>query len=228
MKLFYTIIAVLFCWVNPLKAQYISLNGGMAMPVGSFSNSNLSKPEDGFAQNGGAVGFGVNYHVYPKVGVCFKFNYSSLGFNTSEYSNQVNDLAPQGTTQTITSEGNYRATSALAGGYLSLGKKKLTLDIHVAAGFVSLRSPALVSTSTYSGNSYTTNIASVKDVSPAIGYGFTLRYALPKDFYALVNIDNINANMQFPKNSYTSNKEEIVTKPYQAYSMTIGIGYAIQ
>jgi hypothetical protein len=86
----------------------------------------------------------------------------------------------------------------------------------------------LTSTSTYGGNSYTTTIESIKDVSPAIGYGFTVKYALPKNFYATVNIDNVNANMQFPKYSYQSNKEDIVTKPYQAYSFTIGVGYAIQ
>lgn len=228
MKPYYILIAVLFLWVSPLRAQYISLYGGAAVPSGNFSNSNLSKPEDGFAQSGGAIGLGVNYHVYKNIGVCVKFNYSSFGFNITDYSAQVNDQAPQGTTQTVTSNGKYQSSSALAGGYLTLGKKKLTLDIHIAAGFVSLRSPALLSTSTYSGNSYTTTLESIKDVSPAIGYGFTVKYVLPKNFYATANIDNVNANMQFPKNRYQSNNEEIITKPYQAYSFTVGVGYGIQ
>ncbi len=137
MKLVYTFIVVLFCWVSPLQARYISLNGGIGMPTGNFSNTNLLKPEDGFAQNGGSIGLSVNYHVYKKVGVCVKFNYSTMGFNTTEYSTQVNDQAPQGTTQTVTSEGKYQSSSALAGGYLTLGKNKLTLDIHLLMHFQS-------------------------------------------------------------------------------------------
>lgn len=228
MKPIYTILAVFVLITTGVNAQYIDINAGWAVPSGSFSNSNISKPEDGFAQSGGSFGISAQYLVYKKLGVCVKYNFSSFGFNTNEYSAQVDAQAPQGTSKTVTSDERYKSSSALAGVYLTLGKKKLTLDIHVAAGFVSLKSPALTTTSAYSGNTYTSSIESFKDVSPAIGYGFALKYVLPKNLYASVHIDNVNANMQFPKIAYQSSSEEIITKPYQAYSFTLGLGYAIQ
>jgi hypothetical protein len=228
MKYHYTILVIFFLTVLQASAQYIDVHAGWAIPSGSFSNSNLSKPEDGFAQSGASFGFGVNYPVYKKLGVCVKFNYNTFGFNATEYSAQANDQASQGTTLTITTGDHYKSSSAFAGAYLSFGKKKLTLDIHVVAGFVSLKSPSLLSTSTYAGNTYTQTLESYNDVSPAIGYGFTLKYLLPKNVYATLHMDNVNANIQFPKYGYQSSSEDIFTKPYQAYSFAIGLGYKIQ
>jgi hypothetical protein len=227
MKPVYILFVSLFS-VSLASAQYIDIHAGAAISSGNFSNSTLSKPEDGFAQNGGSFGFAVNYLVYKNLGICAKFNYSTLGFNIDEYSKQTGDLAPQYTTQSVSTDEQYKSSSALAGGYLTLGKKKLTLDLHVVAGFVSLKTPSLLYTSTYAGSSYSSTSESTHDLAAAIGYGFTLKYVLSKNLYATLHLDNVNANMKFPKYGYQSSKEEIVTKPYQVYSFAVGLGYAIQ
>lgn len=228
MKPTYTLLAVFLFLATAANAQYMDVNAGWAIPSGSFSNSNISKPEDGFAQSGGAVGVTLQYPVYKKLGLCVKYNFSAFNFNTNEFSEQINAQAYQGTTQTVSTNERYKSTSALAGLYLSLGKKKLTLDIHVVGGFVYLKTPSLLYTTTYTGKNYTTTMASYNDVSAAIGYGFGLKYALPKNLYATLHLDNVNANMQFPKYAYQSSSEDMTTKPYQAYSITLGLGYAIQ
>lgn len=210
------------------KAQYMDIQSGVSIPSGSFSNSSLSKAEDGFAKAGNTIGLSANYLVYKNIGLCAKFQYATFSYNTADFSSQTNSTALQGTTQTVTTGEKYQSASALAGGYLTLGKKNLTLDIRLLVGFLSLSSPALVYTTTYGGNAYSKTLESAKDQAPAIGYGLTAKYALPKSFFLSLNIDNVNASLKFPKNSYQSSTVETNTKPYQAYLITLGVGYAIQ
>ncbi len=210
------------------QAQYFDLQSGASIPSGSFSNNSLSKPEDGFAKAGYTAGLSVNYLVYKNIGVCAKFNYTTFGYNIYDYSAQTNNTASQGTTQTVTTNEKYKSSSALAGGYLTLGKNKLTLDIRLMMGFLTLTNPTLVYTTTYGGNSYNKTIESVRDQAPAIGYGLTAKYALPKDFFVSLNIDNINASLKFPKNNYQSSSVETIAQPYQAYLLSLGLGYSIQ
>jgi hypothetical protein len=228
MKPAYSIFLFTCLFAFTVRAQYIDIQTGISIASGSFSNSTLSKNEDGFAKNGWATSISANYLVYQNMGIVTKFSYNTFGFNIDEFSTQVNNQSPQGSSETVTNNGEYKSTSALAGVYLTLGKKKLTIDLRLVAGFISLQHPELVYTTTYSGNTYSRSVESFRDLSPAIGYGFNVKYALPKDFYATCNLDNVNANMQFPKNGYQSSNKDEVTKPYQAYSVTIGIGYKIQ
>jgi hypothetical protein len=228
MKRFTSILLLCFLSTLVANAQYIDIQMGASLPAGSFSNSNLGKDEDGFAQNGFATGLSANYLIYQNLGICAKFSYNTFGFNSNELSTQTNKQAAQGTTTNVTADGKYQSSSALAGVYLSLGKQKLTLDLRLVGGFINLKSPQLLYTSTYQNTTYTSAIESFKDISPAIGFGFSLKYALPKDFYATLNLDNVNAKIQFPKNGYRSSNKDEVTKPYQAYAFTVGIGYKIQ
>jgi hypothetical protein len=211
-----------------VQAQYFDIQSGVSVPSGSFSNNTLSKNEDGFAKVGYTNSLSANYLFYKNIGVCAKFNYSTFGFNISDFSAQTNDLSTQGTTQAVTNNGKYKSASALTGIYLTLGKKQLTLDIRIMVGFLSLTRPELIYTTTYGGNSYTKTTESTQDQSAAIGYGFTAKYALPKNIYLSVNIDNINASLEFPKNNYQSSNVETTTQPFQAYLMTLGLGYRIQ
>jgi hypothetical protein len=221
-------ILLIFIFAFTSQAQYIDVQAGMSMASGSFSNNNLSKPEDGFAKNGFSSTLGANYLFYKNLGVCARFNYASFAFNVKDFSDQTNSQSPQGTTQTVNTDSKYRSTAGLAGMYLTFGKKKLTADIRVLMGFLTLTSPVLTTTSTYSGQTYSQTLTSDKAMALAIGYGFTLRYKLPKSFCVTLNIDNINANTKFPKYSYQSSGAETVSKPFQANLIGLGIGYEIQ
>lgn len=209
-------------------AQYIDVQAGFSFASGSFGNNKLSKEEDGFATTGFTSGMQVGYLVYKNLGICAKVNYSTFGFNNSSYQDQVNTTASQGTSVEVKNNADYKSTSALAGAYITLGKQNFTFDIRLMTGFLSLANTGLTYTTSYSGQQYTESLSSERDAAIAFGWGLTAKYALPKNLYLSLNLDDIYANTEFNRNSYYSSNKNKITKPYESYLLTLGIGYAIQ
>jgi len=224
-----TIIAAIAClFTLASQAQYADIQAGFSFASGSFGNNTLSKEEDGFATNGFTSGLQVGYLVHNKLGICAKVNYATFGVDENSYSGQLNQGLSPGTTVTAQSNADYKNTMALAGPYLSLGQNNFTFDIRLMVGFLSLTRPGFTFTTTYSGQQYTQTTAPESDASVAFGWGITAKYALPKNLYLSLNLDDVYANTTYTRNGYNSSNDDKVTKPYEAYLLTLGIGYAIQ
>lgn len=218
----------LLLFVNSTNAQYVALQAGFAIPSGSFGNTVLTNKEDGFATSGATVSLFTNYLFGERIGFCADIRYATMGFDQQSLSKQAGEQAPPLSEVTATSQNKYTASSAMAGLSYTLGKNDLTFDLRVMTGFLSLRTPSLTYTTLYNGQSYNRVIESQNDLSLAFGYGIGAKYALPKNWFIVANIDNTFANIEFPENGYQSSNDTKVTKPYQVYLLSAGIGYKIQ
>jgi len=218
---------VLLASIN-LQAQYIELQSGFAFASGNFSNSNLSKSESGFAKSGTIQGLSLAYLITEKVGICGKINYSQYGFNTADFSEQNNETAFPGITLSVATSEKFKASSALTGVYVSLGKNNFTVDLKLLVGFMQLATPRLEYISTFNGTTNIRIVESNNDGAAAIGYGISAKYAFPKNIYLTINLDNLNATMRYPSNGLTTSNIIESEKPFQAYWLTLGLGYAIQ
>ncbi len=219
---------ILLVWMTTAKAQYIAVQAGWALPSGSFGNTVLSNKEDGFATSGSTFSLFTNYLLSERLGICADIRYASMGFDQQALSEQAGNQAPPLTQMTASSQNNYTSSSAMAGLSYTLGNQNLTFDIRVMTGFLTLRTPTLTYTTTYNGQAYNRIIESQNDLSLAFGYGIGAKYALPKNWFIVANIDNTFASMEFPENGYQSSSNTTVTKPYQVYLLSAGIGYKIQ
>lgn len=212
----------------PADAQFVSIQGGAAIPSGSFANSVLSNTEDGFATRGSTFGLFANYLFTKKLGLCVDIRYASLGFDEQSLSDQSASKASPQTQVTASSQNQYSASSAMGGLSYTLGKSNLTFDIRVMTGFLSLTTPSITYTTQYNGQPYNSVYDSQSDLSLAFGYGIGIKYELPKNWFVLLNIDNAYANMEFPENGFQSSNNATVSKPYQVYFLSAGVGYKIQ
>ncbi len=228
MPIRYQIILILLLGVTTAKAQYVAIQAGVAIPSGSFGNALLTNTEDGFATSGSTFSLFTNYLWGERLGICADIRYATMGFDQQALSDQTAKQAPPLTQMTASSQNNYTASSAMAGVSYTLGSQNLTFDIRVMTGFLTLRTPTLTYTTNYNGQSYNRVIASQNDLSLAFGYGIGAKYELPKNWFIVANIDNTFANMEFPENGYQSSTDNTVTKPYQVYLLSLGVGYKIQ
>jgi hypothetical protein len=222
------LFAFIFLWSLTTGAQHIEIQSGFSFASGNFGNTDLAKPEDGFATSGWTIGLQAGYLVHKKIGICTRIHYSAFGVNTDKYQEQLNATMSSGTSVTVKSNGDYKNTSAMAGPYISLGKKNLTFDLRLLAGFSSLTRSGFTYTTSYSGQEYTSAEQAETDAGIAFGWGLTARYALPKNLSVSLNLDNTYAGTEFNRNGYNSSKQDKITRPYESFLLTFGIGYAIQ
>lgn len=209
------------------QAQYIGVSAGFAFPVGDFGNQNINDPENGFANNGKTLGLSINYLVKNNIGFYASYQYNAFGLNDAALTKQSNLTAPPQTNLSIKSSSDYRANTVMVGPSITLGKQNLTFQIRLAAGILSLSKPAFTTTSTFSNTESIVTTSSQQSVSVAVGYGLGVQYALPKDIYLMLNLDNTSGISTFVKD-YQSSSGNTFQMPYQAYSLSIGLGYSIQ
>lgn len=221
-------IFICYVFVGNAQAQYIDVRAGFSLPSGSFANTNINRGEDGFATSGNTFGASLNYLFYKNLGVCGIYQNSTFGMNITSFNKQTTATAPPNVQYAVNTNEKFRSSSAMVGPYVTLGKKNLTLDARLLIGYASLALPKLIYTTTFNNNSYNTITENQQNGAFTVGYGFTVKYALPKDFYLTLNIDNLNANMQFNKNGIITSTNEVVEKPLRANLLTLGFGYAIQ
>ena len=207
-------------------AQRIDLQVGMALPNGEFGNSDIVKNENSFATSGYTVALQADYNIWKMFGLIGKLNYSTFGFNSGTYENQLNQNPASGTSVSIENNGGFSSTSAMVGGEMTLGKKRLTVDLRLMTGFLTLTDNGLTYTTTYSGQTYTQRIFSQKDAAIAFGWGLSARYLFSNNIYVSMNLDNVYANTSFNKNTYQSSSNESISKPYQSYLLAVGLGYS--
>lgn len=209
-------------------AQRIDMQFGTALPNGDFGNTELTKSENAFAQNGYTTGLQADYLVYKNIGLTAKLNYSAFDFNETSYETQLNQNPSSTTLISIESNGGYASTSAMVGGFITFKKNKLNVDVRLMTGFLTLKDYGLTYTTSYSGQTYNQRAFSQQDATIAFGWGLTARYALIHNFGISLNLDNIYANTSFNKNTYQSSSNESTNKPYQAYLLTVGLGYRLE
>lgn len=221
----FSLFSYLLLLLSPVAAQHIDVQYGAALPNGSFGNNDVAKAENAFAQTGSTIGLQVDYPIFKKIGMVAKLNRSTFGFNTSSYQQQVNQNPASNTTVTVESNGGYTATTAMAGGLMTIGSKQVTLDFRLLTGFISLTDNGLTYKTLYAGQEYTKRVFSQQDAAVAFSWGATLRYMFFRDLYSSLNLDNVYASTTFPATEYQSSTNQTVTKPFQTYLITFGIGY---
>jgi hypothetical protein len=210
------------------NAQQLAIQFGSVFPSGSFGNTDVSKVESGFAKSGYSVGLHLNYPVYKNMGVSAMLNHNVLGVNQNAYQTQLNANPATGTKVSVKSEGDYTATATLIGAFMTLGKKKLTAELRLMSGFVSLTNKGLSYTTSYAGQEYTQSGFSQTDFSIAFSWGTTVKYLITDKIFAAVNLDNTYAPTKFDRNTYQSSANETISKPFQTYCLSIGVGYSIK
>lgn len=210
------------------SAQRIDVQFGTALSSGGFGNSDINKSDNAFATNGYTAGIQADYAVYKNIGIAAKLNYSTFGFNEADYETQLNQNPASATTVSVESNGGYSATTALVGGFMSLGKKKLTADLRLMTGFLTLTDKGIIYTTAYSGTDYKQSAFSQTDVAMAFGWGITARYSFGNHTYLSLNLDNVFANTTFRKNDYQTSANETISRPYQAYLLALGFGYTLE
>lgn len=216
------------CIAFSAAAQRIDVQFGTALASGSFGNTDVNKSEHAFATNGYNAGIQTDYPVYKNIGVTAKLNYSTLGFDESAFETQLNQNPAMGTAVTVESNGGYSSTSALVGGFMTLGKKRVTFDIRLMTGFLTLTDNGLNYTTVYSGQEYKQRAFSQTDATIAFGWGLTARYSFGDHTYLSLNLDNVYANTTFRKNDYQTSANETISRPYQVYLLGAGLGYTLQ
>jgi hypothetical protein len=209
-------------------AQRIDVQFGAALPNSNFGNTELTKSENAFAKTGYTTGLQADYLVYKNIGLTAKLNYSAFDFNVTNYQNQLNQNPSSTTLISVESNGGYTSTSAMVGGFMTFKKNKLNVDIRLMTGFLTLKDYGLAYTTSYSGQTYNQRAFSQQDATIAFGWGLTARYTLIHNFGISINLDNIYANTSFNKNAYQSSSNETTNKPYQAYLLSVGLGYTLE
>lgn len=222
------LFSALLSFVFSATAQRIDVQFGTALPSGGFGNTDVNKSDNAFATNGYTAGIQADYPVYKNMGITAKLNYSTFGFNEGDYETQLNQNPALATSVTVESSGGYSSTSAMVGGYMTLGKKRLTVDLRLMTGFLTLTDYGLTYTTIYSGQEYKQRAFSQKDAAMCFGWGLTARYSFGDHTYLCLNMDNVFANTTFRKNDYQTSANETISRPYQAYLLGVGLGYTME
>jgi hypothetical protein len=140
-RTYITLFALLV--LSTANAQYVAIQAGAAIPSGSFGNTVLTNPEDGFATSGSTFSLFTNYLLTERIGLCADIRYASMGFDQQSLSEQAGKQASPSTQITASSQHNYTSSSAMAGLSYTLGSSNLTFDFRVMTGFLTLKTPTL-------------------------------------------------------------------------------------
>ena len=209
---------------SQLFAQEFLIHAGYAIPSGNFSNSNIQKPDNGFAKTGASYALHVNYPLVKNAGISAEAGYSHQPFDIKTYSQQLESVNSFSQVQ-ITSLSGYQSSYALIGLYTEFPKKKFIFNLHTCVGFVSQQTPSYKVTYIYSSNSGNDYIKANNLSSILFNWGLNIKYQLPKKFSVGVYLDNLIANLKAPVNTYSSSSNPTTEIKFQTYQMGLCLGY---
>ena len=209
---------------SQLFGQEFLLHVGYAIPSGNFSNSNIQKPDNGFAKPGMSYALHVNYQLVQHAGIAAEVGFSNQLFDTKTFSQQLESVNSFSQVQ-ITSLSGYKSSYALLGLYTEFPKKKFIFNLHTCVGFVSQQTPSYKVSYIYSSNTGNDYIKANNLSSILFNWGLNVKYQLPKNFSVGVYLDNLIANLKAPVNNYSSSNNTTTEIKYQTYQMGLCLGY---
>jgi hypothetical protein len=117
-------------------AFILSLNGGTAIPTGSFSKGDYADETSGYAKTGGHFNITGTYFLNKHFGIGALIGYSRFGYkNAQSLSDGYKEDSGTDST-TLYTKGNNHAWSFLAGPYYRIDAgKKLTISLRALGGY---------------------------------------------------------------------------------------------
>ena len=194
MKTIITAIAILFSAASLFaqkspSAFEVSVNGGIASPLGNFGKGDYANEKSGFANTGGHVNITGTYFIHKAFGIGALVGFSQYGFNgTQSLSDGYKEDSGTDST-TLYTKGHNRSFSVLVGPYYSISAgKKLSVDLRALGGYVNTHLAGFqIFYEDYLTNAMTQREASGSSFGFQLGAG--LKYSVNKIIAVKLNAD---------------------------------------
>jgi Outer membrane protein beta-barrel domain len=183
----------LFAQKSP-SAFEVSLNGGIASPVGNFGKGDYANEKSGFAKTGSHVNITGTYFIHKAFGIGALVGFSQYGFNgTQSLSDGYKEDSGTDST-TLYTKGHNRSFSVLVGPYYSIAAgKKLSVELRALGGYVDTHLAGFqVFYEDYLDNTMTQKEASAGAFGFQLGAG--LKYSINKIISVKLNADYFSSN----------------------------------
>ncbi len=212
------------------KPHFISINGGLSMPVGEYSNFDTA-----FASSAKAGKyFGLE-------GALYVSRFIGFGLNVGAYINPVDekDLKDAytkefGASQSITiSADEWLNGYAMAGIYLTIPIKKVRLDFKFLGGAVNSDQPLVEVTIDQNGNESLIINKSTEALAFGINYGAHLRVPIVSKLYLRLNAETFtslpefkNQTQRLSNSSSNSFSKKTVEQTISVLNLGVGLAFS--
>lgn len=245
MKATNKILAIIICLLLIIPANaisqegdvYVSLAGGVSIPLLDYAATDFSDPSSGFARPGGnfAINFGYRLNEYLSLtgllsGSVNRFDYVELqNWLTDYYKEELPD------TRWLVESKSWGLGGLMAGitGSLPLSPNKIFLDARLLGGFTYVYSPALTVTGLEDNEEdKILFIDQYSAISWALDLGAGFRYQRTRSQYFTLYADYLLANPLYngvilQTNDLNLQRETSFTQRVSAVNITFGIGYIV-
>jgi hypothetical protein len=211
------------------KTFTLSINGGVAAPLGNFSKAGYADPKSGFANTGGHFNITGTYYFNKNFGVGVLAGYSAFGHAGSQsLSNGYKEDSGTDST-TLYLKGNNHSFNVLIGPYYRIPVgSKFAIDLRVLGGYVNTH---LAGFQVFYED-YTDNAMSQKEASGG-GFGFQagagVHYQFTKTIAIKANADYISSkpNIDIKYDNFIVNSGRKLNSYDQAINgINITLGFA--
>lgn len=222
MKTFSTLLFFLFT-LN-LSAQSIWIKGGIGLPSGSYSNSNILKSDNRFAKPGYCYALQVDYPLLKKTYVIMQAGQATQRFDAAAFEAGMVAQSSK-STLSIQKLSDYESSYALTGIRLGIGEKKFQYGVQASFGFMQLRTPAYIIQHSYPSNTGYEWVEAHQGMNLAFAWELFAHYAINSHFTVQVQLEHFNATFQVPSTTYISGNVPTVDLQLDVYQAGLGIGY---
>ncbi|MCK5703368.1 MAG: outer membrane beta-barrel protein [Cyclobacteriaceae bacterium] len=216
---------------------YVSLAGGVSVPLSDYANTDFNDESSGFAMIGGnfAINFGYKLNEYLSLsgllsGSVNRYNYIKLqDWFTENYKESLPD------TRWLIESKNWGLGGLMIGvtGSIPLKPNKIFLDGRVLGGFTYAYSPSLNVTGLEDGaDDLSLRIDQYSSISWALDFGAGFRYQRTRKQYFTLYADYLMAhpyynNIDIIDNDIGVIRSDSFSQRVNAVNITLGIGYIV-
>lgn len=222
MRIPFTLIFILFA--ATLSAQSIRIKGGIGLPSGSYSNSDIRKSDNRFAKTGYSYALQVEHALFKKTQLLFQVGQALQVFDAKAFEAGMASTSTN-SSLAIKKLSDYHSSYALAGIKLGFGEKKFEYGVQASLGFMQLRTPAYIIEHTYTSNTGYEWVEAHQDMTMAFAWEFYVQYAINAHFSVQAQLEHFDATFQVPATTYISGNVPNVDLQLDVYQAGIGIGY---
>ncbi len=210
-----------------LRPHFISINGGISMPVGEYESFDTARV--GAANAGKFVSF--EFGLYPSKIVGFGVNVgaftNSLDIDQIKEKFQVDNASANSIT---VNGGDWLNMYATGGIYFTIPIKEIfRLDFKFLAGGISTQQPQLEIEYSESGVKYKRLNTSTDDLALVINYGAHLRIKLIKNFGIRVGAETFTSLAEFNNQTelLSDNKKQITKQSVEQTISTLNVSVGL-
>jgi hypothetical protein len=234
------LLLIMALFSNTGRAQegdvYVSLAGGVSIPLADYAATDFSRETSGFAKPGGNFTIHFGYRLNEYLSLCGllsggvnRFDYISV---QDELNKIYNDVLPD--TRWVVETKSWGLGGLLAGlnASLPLQARRLYLEARLLGGFIYAYSPAVYISGLESGAEDKT-ITIEQSAAPAWSFdaGAGFRYQRSKKQYFTLYADYVYAQPYFKDVRTNSNfayeRDDAYSQKTGALNITLGIGYIV-